>query len=108
MRRRRPTPTTRAPTAGAPRGPGGVPRLRRAVPPPARLLDAGAGRGRFVLAAARAGYAASGIEPSARGADAAAARGAAVRRVTIERAGVEPGSLDVVTLWHVLEHVEDP
>jgi SAM-dependent methyltransferase len=82
--------------------------LRRAVPPPARLLDAGAGRGRFVLAAARAGYAASGIEPSARGADAAAARGAAVRRVAIERAGVEPGSLDVVTLWHVLEHVEDP
>jgi SAM-dependent methyltransferase len=82
--------------------------LRRAVPPPARLLDAGAGRGRFVLAAARAGYAASGIEPSARGASAAAARGAPVRRVAIEQAEVEPGSLDAVTLWHVLEHVEEP
>lgn len=76
--------------------------------PPARLLDAGAGRGRFLLAAAAAGYEATGIEPSARGAEAAVAQGAGVIQTSIEAAQLEPSSLDVVTLWHVLEHLEDP
>ena len=83
--------------------------LLPAMPPPARLLDAGAGRGRFVAAACRAGYAATGLEPSARGV--AAARG--VYAVELERTGIEaaeiaPASLDAISLWHVLEHVEDP
>jgi SAM-dependent methyltransferase len=64
--------------------------LRRVAPPPGRLLDAGAGRGRFVAAARAAGYDATGLEPSP-GAVAAAL-----------------GSLDALVLWHVLEHVEDP
>jgi len=67
--------------------------LRGTVPPPARLLDVGAGHGRFVAAARAAGYDARGLEPSAR---------------SIEDAAVQDGSLDAVTLWHVLEHVEDP
>lgn len=83
--------------------------LREAAPPPARLLDVGAGRGRFVATALAEGYDARGIEPSERGVRAAAE----VYGVTLERAGIEdaaiaPGSLDAVTLWHVLEHVEDP
>ncbi len=78
------------------------------VAAPARLLDAGAGRGRFVASARAAGYDAFGIEPSARGADAAAGIGAPVARVSIEQASIQDGSLDVVTLWHVLEHLEDP
>ena len=82
--------------------------LRPLVGPPARLLDVGAGRGRFVLAARAAGYEASGIEPSARGAEAAAATGAPVQRMALEQAQIEPGSLDAVTLWHVLEHLDDP
>jgi SAM-dependent methyltransferase len=82
--------------------------VRSLVQPPARLLDAGAGRGRFVAAAQAAGYEATGIEPSERGADAAAGLGAAVRRASIEEAEIEPASLDVVTLWHVLEHLDDP
>jgi SAM-dependent methyltransferase len=77
--------------------------VRALAAPPARLLDAGAGRGRFVAAARAAGYDASGIEPSGRGAGAAN-----VEPATIEEATVAPGSLDVVTLWHVLEHLEDP
>lgn len=80
--------------------------VRSLAEPPARLLDAGAGRGRFVAAALAAGYDAFGIEPSERAGE--EARGARVERATIEDAVVEPGSLDVVTLWHVLEHLGDP
>ena len=76
--------------------------LARAAPPPARLLDAGAGRGRFVAAARAAGYDARGIEPSLR------EPVASLEPTTIENAAVEPGSLDAVTLWHVLEHLDDP
>jgi len=75
---------------------------RSLAAPPARLLDAGAGRGRFVAAARAAGYDAFGIEPSARGPV------QHVERAGIEDARIEPGSVDVVTLWHVLEHLDDP
>jgi len=82
--------------------------IRRHRPPPGRLLDAGAGRGRFVLAAARAGYEAHGVEPSERGVRAARQIGADVQHAGIEDAGVPPGSREVVTLWHVLEHLDAP
>jgi SAM-dependent methyltransferase len=82
--------------------------LRATAPPPGRLVDAGAGRGRFVAAALAAGYDASGIEPSDRGAGAALALGLPVQRAGIEAAGIPPASIDAVTLWHVLEHLDDP
>lgn len=82
--------------------------LSLAMPPPARLLDAGAGRGRFVANALAGGYRAAGIEPSRRGVAAAAAIGAPVQRATIEDAPLAPASLDAVTLWHVLEHIDEP
>jgi SAM-dependent methyltransferase len=83
-------------------------RLRRAAPPPARLVDAGAGRGRFVAAARRAGYDASGFEPDPGRAAAARAYGVELDTTAIEDATYDPGSVDAVTAWHVLEHVEDP
>jgi SAM-dependent methyltransferase len=83
--------------------------LRRAAAPPAALLDAGAGRGRFVAAARVAGYEASGLEPTARGADAALeVYGVTLQRAGIEDAAVGERSQDAVSLWHVLEHVDDP
>ncbi|UTI64139.1 class I SAM-dependent methyltransferase [Paraconexibacter antarcticus] len=86
--------------------------VRAAVPPggAVRLVDAGAGRGRFVALARASGYpAASGVEPTARGVDVARARhGLELERATIAAATVPPGSADAVTLWHVLEHVDDP
>jgi SAM-dependent methyltransferase len=78
------------------------------APPPGRLLDIGAGRGRFVLAAGAAGYEARGIEPSERGVAAASQIGAPVERVSIESAELPAGGFDVITLWHVLEHLDDP
>lgn len=81
--------------------------LRRGgLPPRARVLDAGAGRGRLVLGLRDAGLEASGIEPSARGAELAGAAGAPVERGAIEEHAAE--GLDAVVLWHVLEHLEDP
>jgi SAM-dependent methyltransferase len=79
------------------------------TPPPARLLDIGAGRGRFVAAALRAGYDATGIEPSTRGITAATRDyGVTLERATLDEAAIAPASLDAATLWHVLEHLDDP
>jgi SAM-dependent methyltransferase len=75
-------------------------RLAILGPPRGRLLDVGAGHGRFVAAARAAGWDASGIEPSGR----SGARH--VERRALEEADYQ--GLDAVTLWHVLEHVEDP
>ena len=72
--------------------------LRRAgLSEGARVLDAGAGRGRLVAALRRAGFQASGIDPSGRG---------PVERRTIDEHSEH--DLDAVVLWHVLEHVDDP
>jgi SAM-dependent methyltransferase len=84
-------------------------RLRLLGAPGPRLLDVGAGRGRFVAAARAAGFDAAGIEPSARGVRAAREQYAVdLRAEEIAAATVDPGSLDAITLWHVLEHLDDP
>lgn len=81
--------------------------LRRAgAAPGARVLDAGAGRGRLVAALREAGYDARGIEPSRRSTSLARAAGQPVELRSIEEHDDE--GLDAVVLWHVLEHVEDP
>jgi SAM-dependent methyltransferase len=82
--------------------------LRSLVAPGARILDAGAGRGRFLAAARAAGYDASGIEPSQRGSAAASRLGLPVQPATIEEATIGDSTLDAVTLWHVLEHLDQP
>jgi SAM-dependent methyltransferase len=76
--------------------------LARAAAPPGPLLDVGAGRGRFVAAARAAGWDARGIEPSRRW------RAPHVEVVAVQDAQVPPASLGAVTLWHVLEHLEEP
>ena len=81
---------------------------RAGARPPGRLLDVGAGRGRFVAQAREAGWEAHGIEPSLRGVQGARALGVELQQADVEDAGVAPRSLDAVSLWHVLEHLDDP
>ncbi|MGH2837451.1 MAG: class I SAM-dependent methyltransferase [Thermoleophilaceae bacterium] len=71
---------------------------RASVPPGARVLDVGAGRGRLVGRLDELGYRAEGIDPSP--------RGEGVTRATIdEHTALD---LDAVVMWHSLEHVSDP
>ncbi len=81
---------------------------RAGARPPGRLLDVGAGRGRFVAQARAAGWDAEGVEPSLRGVDGARAGGIELQRAGVGDARVDAGSLDAATLWHVLEHLDDP
>jgi SAM-dependent methyltransferase len=84
-------------------------RLRLLGRPAGDLLDVGAGRGRFVAAARAAGWRAEGIEPSLRGVGAAATQyGVELRREGIEDAAVAAGSVAAISLWHVLEHLDQP
>lgn len=81
--------------------------LTEHVPGRGRLLDVGAAGGAFVAAAARAGFTAAGIEPApAFARHARESLGVDVRDGRVE--DVVTGEADVITLWHVLEHVPDP
>jgi len=74
-----------------------------------RLLDIGAGRGEFLVAAVSEGWSAIGIEPSDSFADHAARHsGAEIRRVPVEQCGFDAASFDVVILSAVLEHLYNP
>jgi SAM-dependent methyltransferase len=73
------------------------------------LIDVGAAGGVFVHEATRAGFDAFGVEPTP--AFARYARetlGADVRQGLLQDLDLPAESLDVVTMWHVLEHVPQP
>jgi SAM-dependent methyltransferase len=73
------------------------------------LLDVGAAGGAFVAEASAAGFAAWGIEPTPAFAEhARTVLGVDVRSGTIEDTELAPASVDVVTMWHVLEHLPEP
>jgi 2-polyprenyl-3-methyl-5-hydroxy-6-metoxy-1,4-benzoquinol methylase len=74
-----------------------------------RLLDVGAAGGAFVEQALARGFDAEGIEPTPEfAAFARESLGVPVRATTVEHADLPAASLDVATMWHVLEHVPDP
>ncbi|MFN8983281.1 MAG: class I SAM-dependent methyltransferase [Alphaproteobacteria bacterium] len=84
-------------------------RLAPFIQPGARVLDIGASSGEFVYVMARSGFEASGIEPNEAYADfARRSYGVAVETGGFEEAAPHHGSLRLVTMNHVLEHVADP
>lgn len=75
---------------------------------PGRLLDVGSGKGRFVWRATARGWAARGVEPVPGTVKLARSRyGVDVVEGTLIDAHFPASSFDVVTMWHVLEHVAD-
>lgn len=73
----------------------------------ARLLDIGAGGGEFVYLAGKSGFIAEGIEPNLGYSEFARAEyGSPIRTMPLD--DLEHASADVVTLFHVLEHLADP
>jgi 2-polyprenyl-3-methyl-5-hydroxy-6-metoxy-1,4-benzoquinol methylase len=66
------------------------------------LLDIGAGTGDFLLTAKQNGWNTIGVEPSEKAKGIAIGKGIKFSNSTNE---LESNSFDVITMWHVLEHV---
>jgi 2-polyprenyl-3-methyl-5-hydroxy-6-metoxy-1,4-benzoquinol methylase len=76
---------------------------------PVRVLDIGCGSGLFLAALARRGFECHGTEYSADAARRAAAiPGLAVHVGELADDTYAPGAFDLVSVWHVLEHLYDP
>ncbi len=72
------------------------------------LLDFGCGTGEFVLAANKKGYAAIGFEPEKKARATAQSKGIKVLSEKKELFNYNTSQhFDVITLWHVLEHLHD-
>ena len=81
----------------------------RAFGNPGRILDAGCGDGAFALLAKEHGWEVVALELSEHDARAARQRGAfPVLRATVESVPLKANAFDIVTLWDVLDHAQDP
>jgi len=69
-----------------------------------RILDIGAGTGDFLSVAKKDGWQTIGVEPSTKAKSIAINKGVSFVDLTTELAN---NSFDVISMWHVLEHVPD-
>jgi SAM-dependent methyltransferase len=82
-----------------------VPRYRRN----GRVLDIGCGSGGYLAFLAEMGWHCAGVETGAKSrAYAQTVLGLDVREGPLEACGFPDAAFDVVTLWHVIEHLPDP
>lgn len=96
-----------ASVANAPIYAAGLQRLRAAgLPAGARILDLGCARGDFLDYAQRAGYDVIGVDVNPGLAAAARERGFTVHVGDLRALRLAP--VDAVTMWDVIEHVDDP
>jgi len=79
----------------------------RTLKPSGRLLDFGCGNGAFAHHMSQAGYETVGIEPFSLGETQTAERLQLIQ-APFEQVEDQLGSFDVITLWHVLEHLRRP
>lgn len=77
-------------------------------PPPGRLLDVGCGSGAYGASLLRLGWQVDGIEPDAAAAARARQAGLSVQVCTANSAVLAPTAYDAITVWHTLEHLDDP
>lgn len=78
--------------------------LVRSVKPSGTVLDIGAGVGDFALALQENGYKVDGVEPNQIARTVAANKGIHLKETTSD---LSDHSYDVITMYHVLEHVPD-
>ncbi|WP_343328481.1 class I SAM-dependent methyltransferase [Polaribacter staleyi] len=72
--------------------------------PSKSILDVGAGTGDFLKVCAGNNWTVSGVEPSADARDIAKKKGVDLQKDLLQ---INNKNFDVITLWHVLEHVEN-
>ena len=84
--------------------------LHRFTGPPAgrKLLDVGCYTGVFVEIAKKAGWDAYGLDPSIWAVGVARSSGLQVKQGTLDSADYPPQYFDVITMWDVIEHLDDP
>jgi SAM-dependent methyltransferase len=82
--------------------------LSAGLPPGARVLDVGCGRGVLMGALADRGFEVHGFEISAAAADGTDPRAEVRVAPDLVAAGYPAGLFDQVIVWHVLEHLRDP
>jgi SAM-dependent methyltransferase len=73
-----------------------------------RVLDVGCGNGDFLATLARRGWHVSGTDLSAVACDQARGKGIVTHEGPLTEANLPATDFDVITLWHVLEHLPDP
>jgi len=78
--------------------------INKKFPSKGKLLDIGAGTGDFLLEARKAGWKISGIEPNENARERAKEKCVELFENTEK---FKSNKFDVITLWHVLEHVHD-
>lgn len=78
--------------------------INKKMPSKGRLLDIGAGTGDFLVEAKRRGWKINGIEPSKKARAFALTKGI---KLEADSANFKSNKFDVITLWHVFEHVYD-
>ncbi len=78
--------------------------IEKRKPCKGNLLDLGAGTGDFLAEAKKSGWKIFGAEPNSGARDLAAQKGI---NLLPDTSSFEDHSFDVITMWHVLEHVPD-
>jgi SAM-dependent methyltransferase len=82
--------------------------IERFVPSGGTMVDVGAATGFFLKLAVDRGWQGIGIEPSPHASALAREKGLDVRTTTFQADSIPPESVDVITLWDVIEHVPNP
>lgn len=83
--------------------------IRPLLRPGLRILDIGSGGGEFAYLLSRLGHRVEGVEPNRGYAEFSRREyGLQVHRGFIDEVVLEHGSYDLITIWHVLEHTENP